>query len=121
MQKVQELKNNLDYPSEKEPFLSLNNPLNIIKIEHHLNLITDIKKKEISPIEAKVYALETINTRFPDDKWIYIYTDGSLYSHEEQVPLVNFSHSTNMLEKISLVLMENLMQYTHHYKISLPG
>ena len=35
------------------------------------------------PEVAKALALETIHTRYPEDQWLHVYTDGSLQNPEE--------------------------------------
>ena len=45
--------------------------------------IIQIKKKYTPPEVVKALALGTIHTRYPEDQWLHVYTDGSLQNPEE--------------------------------------
>jgi len=52
-------------------------PVDIEQIEHHLHLQQKIIKGETGTETLRHLALETMNTRYPQDKWLHIFTDGS--------------------------------------------
>ncbi|GFV26849.1 uncharacterized protein TNCV_3455201 [Trichonephila clavipes] len=51
-----------------------------------------IKIPEICPTALHAIALETINTRFPPEEWLHIYTDGSLLDFAQGAGIGVFSH-----------------------------
>ncbi|GFW99127.1 uncharacterized protein LOC103521360 [Trichonephila clavipes] len=52
----------------------------------------DVKKRDLSPTALHAIALETINTRFPPEEWLHIYTDGSLLDFAQGAGIGVFSH-----------------------------
>ena len=53
------------------------NPVDIELVECCLHLQQSIVKGEIGTETLRHLALETMNTRYPQDKWLHIFTDGS--------------------------------------------
>ena len=51
------------------------NPVDIEQVEYHLYLRQNIIKGETETLRH--LALETMNTRYSQDKWLHIFTDGS--------------------------------------------
>ncbi|GFU61147.1 uncharacterized protein LOC103524116 [Trichonephila clavipes] len=49
-------------------------------------------RRSLSPSALHAIALETINTRFPPEKWLHIYTDGSLLDFAQRAGIGVFSH-----------------------------
>ncbi|KAJ4430694.1 hypothetical protein ANN_19285 [Periplaneta americana] len=84
IQEVEKLKQILEIPSEKENLISRYNPLNNFKVDCCLDLDEVFNKKnDINPEIAKAIALQTINRKYPQKDWLYIYTDGSLMDQNE--------------------------------------
>ncbi|XP_069671597.1 uncharacterized protein [Periplaneta americana] len=83
MQEVEKLKQVLEIPSEKENLMSRYNTLNNFKVDCCLDLDEVFNKKYINPEIAKAIALQTINRKYPQKDWLYIYTDGSLMDQNE--------------------------------------
>ena len=83
IQEVSRIKEYLGIPTGKENLLHSYNPINMIRVDHSLDLNETFNKKSSTPQEAKVFALETIHSRYPTQEWIHIYTDGSLLDHEK--------------------------------------
>ncbi|GFX15198.1 uncharacterized protein LOC103521360 [Trichonephila clavipes] len=52
----------------------------------------NVKKRDLSPTALHAIALETINTRFPPEEWLHIYTDGSLLDFAQGGGIGVFSH-----------------------------
>ncbi|XP_055383889.1 uncharacterized protein LOC129613726 [Condylostylus longicornis] len=53
-------------------------PLEYIDVDAELNLNKHIKKTANNNEVIRQIALETINIKYPKDKWFHVYTDGSL-------------------------------------------
>ncbi|GFT39346.1 uncharacterized protein TNCV_2422551 [Trichonephila clavipes] len=70
-----QLMTNLDKDYE---LLSHINPLEFMVLDIRLDLTLNVRKKDICPTALRAIALETINTHYPPDEWLHIYTDGSL-------------------------------------------
>ncbi|GFW21488.1 uncharacterized protein LOC103524116 [Trichonephila clavipes] len=64
-----------DVPFE---LLSFANPLDYAILDIRLDFVLNVRKRDLSPTALHAIALETINTRFPPEEWLHIYTDGSL-------------------------------------------
>ncbi|GFU72931.1 uncharacterized protein LOC103524116 [Trichonephila clavipes] len=78
---IQCVRENIQYNvSNDVPFelLSFANPLDYAILDIRLDLVLNVRKRDLSPTALHAIALETINTRFPPDEWLHIYTDGSL-------------------------------------------
>ena len=75
VQKVTDIKKKLEIKSKAQPLHQQRNPVGIEQIEHHLHLQQNIIKGETETL--RYLALETMNTRYPQDKWLHIFTDGS--------------------------------------------
>ena len=84
IQKVKALQNEYNLPlnAYKMEKLSLNPyPVNRIKIDCNMELMKQISKQDANSVQLKQVALETIYTKFPENEWIHIYTDGSKIGH----------------------------------------
>ncbi|GFY24239.1 mariner Mos1 transposase [Trichonephila clavipes] len=57
-----------------------------------LDLVLNVRKRDRSPTALHAIALETINTRFPQQEWLHIYTDGSLLDFAQGAGIGVFSH-----------------------------
>ncbi|GFV93312.1 uncharacterized protein TNCV_3685351 [Trichonephila clavipes] len=57
-----------------------------------LDLVLNVRKRDLSPTALHSIALETINTRFPPEEWLHIYTDGSLLDFAQCAGIGVFSH-----------------------------
>ncbi|GFS50107.1 uncharacterized protein LOC103524116 [Trichonephila clavipes] len=57
-----------------------------------LDLVLNVRKRDLSPTALHAIALETINTRFPLEKWLHTYTDGSLLDFAQGAGIGVFSH-----------------------------
>ncbi|GFT28966.1 uncharacterized protein TNCV_3586331 [Trichonephila clavipes] len=54
--------------------------------------VLNVRKRDLSPTALHAIALETINTRFPPEEWLLIYTDGSLLDFAQGAGIGVFSH-----------------------------
>ncbi|GFX27099.1 uncharacterized protein TNCV_440051 [Trichonephila clavipes] len=78
---IQCVRENIQYKVINDvPFelLSFANPLDYATLDIRLDLVLNVRKRDLSPTALHAIALETINTRFPPEEWLHIYTDGSL-------------------------------------------
>lgn len=84
LSKVRNIKNQipLTLPPNKENLLLKINPLQAQDIEHYTDLLEDVKKSDTPKDVLKLLALETIHTRFPEQQWLHIFTDGSLLPNQ---------------------------------------
>ncbi|GFW79375.1 putative transposable element [Trichonephila clavipes] len=57
-----------------------------------LDLVLNVRKRDLSPTALHAITLETINTRFPPEEWLHIYTDGSLLDFAQGAGIGVFSH-----------------------------
>ncbi|GFY16251.1 uncharacterized protein TNCV_2348961 [Trichonephila clavipes] len=78
-----------DVPFE---LLSFANPLDYAILDIRLDLVLNVRKRDLSPTALHAIALETINTRFPPEEWLHIYTDGSLLDLAQGAGIGVFSH-----------------------------
>ncbi|GFS73763.1 uncharacterized protein LOC103524116 [Trichonephila clavipes] len=78
-----------DVPFE---LLSFANPLDYATLDIRLDLVLNVRKRDLSPTALHAIALETINTRFPPEEWLHIYTDGSLLDFAQGAGIGVFSH-----------------------------
>ncbi|GFV35192.1 uncharacterized protein LOC103524116 [Trichonephila clavipes] len=78
-----------DVPFE---LLSFANPLDYATLDIRLDLVLNVRKRDLSPSALHAIALETINTRFPPEEWLHIYTDGSLLDFAQGAGIGVFSH-----------------------------
>ncbi|GFV30127.1 uncharacterized protein LOC103524116 [Trichonephila clavipes] len=72
--------------------LSFPNPLDYAILDIRLDLVLNVRKRDLGPTALHAIALETINTRFPPEEWIHIYTDGSLLDFAQCAGIGVFSH-----------------------------
>ncbi|GFY18805.1 putative RNA-directed DNA polymerase from transposon X-element [Trichonephila clavipes] len=87
--------NNIQYKVINDvPFelLSFANPLDYAILDIRLDLVLNVRKRDLSPTALHAIALETINTRFPPEEWLHIYTDGSLLDFALGAGIGVFSH-----------------------------
>ncbi|GFT67282.1 DDE_3 domain-containing protein [Trichonephila clavipes] len=78
---IQCVRENIQYKVINDvPFelLSFANPLDYATLDIRLDLVLNVRKRDLSPTALHAIALETINTRFPPEEWLHIYSDGSL-------------------------------------------
>ncbi|GFX16729.1 uncharacterized protein LOC103524116 [Trichonephila clavipes] len=78
-----------DVPFE---LLSFANPLDYAILDIRLDLVLNVRKRDLSPTALHAIALESINTRFPPEEWLHIYTDGSLLDFAQGTGISVFSH-----------------------------
>ncbi|GFT16909.1 uncharacterized protein LOC103524116 [Trichonephila clavipes] len=92
---IQCVRENIQYKVINDvPFelLSFANPLNYAILDIRLDLVLNVRKRDLSPTDLHAIALETINTRFPPEEWLHIYTDGSLLDFAQGAGFGVFSH-----------------------------
>jgi hypothetical protein len=77
VQKVTEIKTKFEIKSKPQPLSQWRNPVDVELVECCLQLQQSIVKGEIGTELLRHLALETMNTRYPQDKWLHIFTDGS--------------------------------------------
>ncbi|GFW19126.1 uncharacterized protein LOC103524116 [Trichonephila clavipes] len=92
---IQCVRENIQYKVINDvPFelLSFSNPLDYAILDIILDLVLNVRKRDLSPTALHAIALETINTRFPPEEWLHIYTDGSLLDFAQGAGIGVFSH-----------------------------
>ncbi|GFV42045.1 uncharacterized protein LOC103524116 [Trichonephila clavipes] len=92
---IQCVRENIQYKVINDvPFelLSFANPLDYAILDIRLDLVLNVRKRDLSPTALHAIALETINTRFPLEEWLHIYTDGSLLDFAQDAGIGVFSH-----------------------------
>ncbi|GFU31211.1 probable RNA-directed DNA polymerase from transposon BS [Trichonephila clavipes] len=92
---IQCVRENIQYKVINDvPFelLSFANPLDYAILDIRLDLVLNVRKRDLGPIALHAIALETINTRFPPEEWLHIYTDGSLLDFAQGAGIGVFSH-----------------------------
>ncbi|GFX91507.1 probable RNA-directed DNA polymerase from transposon BS [Trichonephila clavipes] len=92
---IQCVRKNIQYKVINDvPFelLSFANPLDYAILDIRLDLVLNVRKRDLSPTALHAIALETINTRFPPEEWLHIYTDGSLLDFAQGAGIGVFSH-----------------------------
>ncbi|GFT98621.1 transposable element Tcb2 transposase [Trichonephila clavipes] len=92
---IQCVRENIQYKVINDvPFelLSFANPLDHAILDIRLDLVLNVRKRDLSPTALHAIALETINTRFPLEEWLHIYTDGSLLDFAQGAGIGVFSH-----------------------------
>ncbi|GFV18733.1 uncharacterized protein LOC103524116 [Trichonephila clavipes] len=92
---IQCVRENIQYKVINDvPFelLSFANPLDYAILDIRLDLVLNVRKRDLSPTALHAIALETINTRFPPDEWLHIYTYGSLLDFAQGAGIGVFSH-----------------------------
>ena len=77
IQKVTEIKTELEIKSKPHPLHQRRNPVGVEQVECYLHLQQNILKGEIGTDTLRHLALETMSIRYPPDKWLHIFTDGS--------------------------------------------
>ncbi|XP_008487185.1 uncharacterized protein LOC103523953 [Diaphorina citri] len=83
IQKVAEIKNSFNIPSKIEHLNLVINPTESFEIDHSLTIEDNFRKQDVAPSVAKVKALEVINTKYPLDQWLHIFTDGSMQNPDD--------------------------------------
>jgi hypothetical protein len=63
--------------AEHEKLLLLLCPLNYIEADYKIDLLQEIKERDIDEVLMKPAALGTIHTLYREQNWLHIYTDGS--------------------------------------------
>ncbi|GFY14537.1 uncharacterized protein LOC103524116 [Trichonephila clavipes] len=92
---IQCVRENIQYKVINDvPFelLSFANPLDYATLDIRLDLVLNVRKRDLSPTALHAIALETINTRFPPEEWLHIYTDSSLLDFSQGAGIGVFSH-----------------------------
>ncbi|GFU59714.1 uncharacterized protein TNCV_3186731 [Trichonephila clavipes] len=92
---IQCVRENIQYKVNNDvPFelLSFANPLDYATLDIRLDLVLNVRKRDLSPTALHAIALETINTLFPPEEWLHIYTDGSLLDFAQGAGIGVFSH-----------------------------
>ncbi|GFV73672.1 uncharacterized protein LOC103524116 [Trichonephila clavipes] len=92
---IQCVRENIQYKVINDvPFelLSFANPLDYAILDIRLDLVLNVRKRDLSPTALHAIALETIHTRFPPEEWLHIYTDGSLLDFAQGAGIGVFSH-----------------------------
>ncbi|GFX04485.1 uncharacterized protein LOC103524116 [Trichonephila clavipes] len=92
---IQCVRENIQYKVINDvPFelLSFANPLDYAILDIRLDLVLNVRKRNLSPTALHDIALKTINTRFPPEEWLHIYTDGSLLDFAQGTGIGVFSH-----------------------------
>jgi len=75
IQKVTEIKTKLEIKNKPQTLHQRRNPVDIEQA--HLHLQQNIIRGETGTETLRHLALETMNTRYPQDKWLHVFTDGS--------------------------------------------
>ena len=75
VQEVTHIKTKLEIKIKPQPLHQRRSAVDIEEAEHHQHLLQNIIKGETGT--RRRLALETMNTRYPQDKWLHIFTDGS--------------------------------------------
>ncbi|GFV38030.1 uncharacterized protein TNCV_2306251 [Trichonephila clavipes] len=92
---IQCVRENIQYKVINDvPFelLSFANPLDYATLDVRLDLVLNVRKRDLSPTALHAIALETINTRFPPKEWFHIYKDGSLLDFAQGAGIGVLSH-----------------------------
>ncbi|GFX80484.1 uncharacterized protein LOC103524116 [Trichonephila clavipes] len=92
---IQCVRENIQYKVINDvPFelLSFANPLDYAILDIRLDLVLNVRKRDLSLTALHAIALETINIRFPPEEWLHIYTDGSLLDFAQGAGIGVFSH-----------------------------
>ncbi|GFV20246.1 uncharacterized protein LOC103524116 [Trichonephila clavipes] len=92
---IQCVRENIQYKVINDvPFelLFFANPLDYATLDIRLDLVLNVRKRDLSPTALHAIALETINTRFPPEEWLHSYTDGSLLDFAQGAGIGVFSH-----------------------------
>ncbi|GFX07850.1 uncharacterized protein LOC103524116 [Trichonephila clavipes] len=92
---IQCVRENIQYKVITDvPFelLSFANPLDYAILDIRLDLVLNMRKRDLSPTALHAISLETINTRFPSEEWLHIYTDDSLLDFAKGAGIGVFSH-----------------------------
>jgi len=76
IQKVTEIKTKFEIKSKPQPLYQRRNPADVEQVECYLHLQQSIIKGEVGTETLRHLALGTMNTRYPQDKWLHIFTDG---------------------------------------------
>jgi hypothetical protein len=76
---------NLGIPAQVKKRAKLESPFDYIKCDINLDLLDATNKKTYSVDFLKPLALETLNTKYPSEEWLRVYTDGSLTVEGEGV------------------------------------
>jgi len=77
IQKVTEIKTTFEIGGNPKPLHQQRNPADVEQVECYLHLQQSIIKGETGTETLRHLALETMNTRYTQDKWLHIFTDGS--------------------------------------------
>jgi ribonuclease HI len=78
MQKIVPLCEKYSPQAEPEKLLLPLYPLNCIGVDYKLDLLQELKKRDMDRSVMRLAALEAIYNVYPEEEWLHIYTDGSL-------------------------------------------
>jgi hypothetical protein len=78
MQKIAPLQEKYIPQAEPEKLLLPLCPLNYIGVDYKLDLLQELKKRDVARSVMRLAALEAIYTLYPEEGCLHIYTDGSL-------------------------------------------
>ena len=77
IQVARNLKTQYSINNEPQTLQHQTNPMHMATINYTLNLVQPIIKNQTNTSVLQQLALETIHTRYPEENWLHIYTDGS--------------------------------------------
>jgi hypothetical protein len=105
--------------SKPQPLNQWRNPVDVEPVEYYLHLQQNIIKGEIDTETLRHLALETVNTKFPQDRWLHVFTDGSqmdgYINSSAGIYCKFFSPATCQWDNTRLPLMEKVKPYAQHY------
>ncbi|XP_035222338.1 uncharacterized protein LOC118195185 [Stegodyphus dumicola] len=81
IQKILDMKKDLEIPGNIQPLLTTRNPSEVINVEVNARPSRNHPKRDAAPSVLKCLSLETIATRYPPVQWLNIFTDGSQFDY----------------------------------------
>jgi hypothetical protein len=78
MQKIAPLREKYIPQAEPAECLLPLGPFICIGVDYKLDLLQELKKRDMNRSVMRLAALEAIYTLYPEEEWLHIYTDGSL-------------------------------------------
>jgi hypothetical protein len=79
IQKVTEIKTKFEIKSKHQQLHQKRNPVDVEQAECYLHLQQSIIEGEIGTETLRHLRLETMNTRYPRDRWLHIFTGGCTF------------------------------------------
>jgi len=77
IRKVTEIKTKLEIKSKLQPLHQRRNPVDVEQVEFYLHMQQNIVKGETGADKLRHLVVEKMNIRYPPDKWLHTFTDGS--------------------------------------------